>query len=98
MKQFPDEIKKEIGYHLYQMQKGMILSMPHSKPMPSIASGCYELRISGKDILYRVLYYLKIKDFILVFHAFNKKTQKTSYKDIQIGKKNLKELLHASKK
>ena len=90
---FPDIVKRELGYLLFRLQRGQSLAMPHSKPMPSGGKGCYELRIKGEDGAYRVFYLLKIEDEIIVFHAFKKKTQKTSLKDIDLGKKNLKDTL-----
>jgi phage-related protein len=37
---------------------------------------------------------LKIANYILVFHAFEKKTQKTPIHEIELGKKRLKEFLN----
>jgi phage-related protein len=90
---FPDPVKKELGYLLFKLQRGESLSMPHSRPMPSVSKGCSELRVKGEDGAYRVFYFLKIENEIIVFHAFKKKTQKTSSKDIYLGKKNLKDML-----
>ncbi len=90
---FPDIVKKEVGYLLFKLQKGESLAMPHSKPMPSVGKGCHELRVKGEDGAYRVFYFLKVEDQILVFHAFQKKTQKTPLKDIEQGQKNLKDML-----
>jgi phage-related protein len=67
--------------------------MPHSRPMPSVGKGCSELRVKGEDGAYRVFYYLKIENEVIVFHAFKKKTQQTALKDIDLGKKNLKDML-----
>lgn len=93
VQRFPDVVKKEVGYLLFKLQKGESLAMPHSKPMPSVAKGCHEIRVKSEDGAYRVFYFLKVKDHILVFHAFQKKTQKTSLKDIEQGQKNLKDML-----
>jgi phage-related protein len=90
---FPDPIKKELGYLLFQLQRGESLAMPYSRAMSTLGKGCYELRVKGEDGAYRVFYFFKIKNEIIVFHAFKKKTQKTSSKDIEIGKKNLKDIL-----
>jgi phage-related protein len=90
---FPDPIKKELGYLLFKLQRGESLAMPHSRPMPSVRKGCSELRVKGEDGAYRVFYFFKIENEIIVFHAFKKKTQKTSSKDIDLGKKNLKDML-----
>lgn len=35
----------EAGYLLRPLQEGMNLSLPHSRPIPSIGNRCYELRI-----------------------------------------------------
>ena len=83
-----------MGDLLRALQKGEMLTMPHSKPMPSVGSGVYELRVKNADGAYRAFYYLKHEDAILVFHCFQKKTQKTPLREIQKGVKNLKELLY----
>ena len=90
---FPDPVKKELGYLLFKLQRGESLAMPHSRPMPSVSKGCSELRIKSEDGAYRVFYVLMIESEIIVFHAFKKNTQKTSSKDIDLGKKNLKDML-----
>lgn len=91
---FGEEVKDEIGFLLYRLQMGEVLKMPHARPMPSIAPGCYELRVRDSVGIYRVFYYLKVKGRILVFHAFAKKTEKTSLSDIEVGRKNLLEILN----
>lgn len=71
--------------------------MPYSRTMTSIAQGCCELRVKDSDGIYRAFYFLKIKGKILIFHAFQKKDQKTPKKEIDLGKKNLKEMLNEKK-
>jgi len=93
LKSYSKEIKKKIGDLILELQEGKMLSMPHSKPMPSIAKGAYELRVKNDNNIYRVFYYIKIKDKILVFHIFNKKAKRTPNKEINSGKERLKELL-----
>lgn len=94
VKSFPEEIKKELGYLLFKLQIGESLKMPSSRTMTCIAKGCCELRVQGNDGIYRVFYFLKIKEKILIFHAFQKKEQQTPKKEIDLGKKNLKEMLN----
>lgn len=89
---FPDSVKKELGFFLFKLQRGEILEMPHSRSMPTVAKGCFELRVKAGDGSYRVFYLLKIENKVIVFHAFKKKTQKTPVKEINIARKNLKEL------
>jgi len=69
--------------------------MPHSRPMPDVAAGVNELRVSGPDGTYRTFYYSAYQDRVLVFHAFAKKTQQTPQSEIKVAKKRLKELLNA---
>ena len=67
--------------------------MPLSKSMPSVGKGAEELRVKDSSGAYRVFYYTRLHDRVLVFHAFQKKTKKTPKHEIEIGKKRLKELL-----
>ena len=68
--------------------------MPLSRPMPSIEPGAAELRIRDRTGVYRAFYYSRSPRDILVFHAFVKKTQATPVRELDLGKKRLKELLH----
>lgn len=92
IRSFPDEIRREIGYLIFKLQIGEKLEMPFSRAIPTIGKNCYELRVKGEDGIYRVFYLLKIKGKIMVFHAFQKKSQKTPKKEIETGKKRLKEM------
>jgi phage-related protein len=69
--------------------------MPNSRPMPTVAAGVSELRVRGEDGIYWVFYYTAAPQGVLVFHAFIKKTQRTPLLEIELGRKRLKELLHA---
>lgn len=73
---FSKEAQDEIGFYLRQLQQGMLLSLPQSRPMPSIGHRCHELRIRDRDLYWRVIYRID-EDVILVADIFPKKTQKT---------------------
>jgi phage-related protein len=75
------------------LQKGKKLSMPLSRPMSSVASGVEELRVKDRSGAYRVFYYTKLVDSVLIFHAFVKKTQRTPPDEIALAQKRLKEML-----
>ncbi len=77
IKGFPVDVKKELGYLIFKLQIGDSLKMPYSRLMPSISKGCRELRVKESDGIYRVFYFLKVEGRILIFHAFQKKDQKT---------------------
>jgi phage-related protein len=89
-------IRREIGEALRDLQKGLHLGMPLSRPMPEIASGAHELRVTGKRSSVRVFYLVKLANAILVFHAFQKKTQKTPKREVILGQQRLKEVLHGN--
>jgi phage-related protein len=61
--------------------------------MSSIGSGAMEIRINVGDA-YRIFYVAKFEE-IYVLHAFQKKTQRTSKKDIQLGQQRYRMMLSA---
>jgi len=67
--------------------------MPLSRPMPSVARGVEELRIKDQSGAYRVFYYTRLADSVLIFHAFRKKTRKTPPHEVALALKRLKEIL-----
>ena len=92
IKHFPNDAKQGAGYQLDKVQRG--LEPSDWKPMTSIGKGVKEIRVRGADGQYRVIYLAKLKDAVYVLHAFQKKTQKTSSKDLNIAKQRLKDLQH----
>ena len=42
---FPEDVRREFGKAIFDLQKGEILSMPLSRGMSSIAPGAAELRV-----------------------------------------------------
>jgi phage-related protein len=90
---FPEEVRRAFGKAIYDLQAGHTLTMPLSRPMPTLAAGAAELRIRDATGIYRAFYVVKVADAILVFHAFVKKTQKTPGAELLIGRKRLKEML-----
>lgn len=93
IRSFPEDIRDKLGQVLFELQKGFKLTMPQSRPMPSVYLGVEELRTKGRDGIYRTFYFTKDARGILVFHAFVKKTQKTPPLEIELARKRLKELL-----
>jgi len=93
IREFPEDVRREFGKVIFDLQKGEKLSMPLSRPMASIASGVEELRVRDRSGAYRVFYYTKLADSVLIFHAFAKKTQKTPPHEMALAQKRLKEML-----
>jgi phage-related protein len=82
-----------VGHAIWELQRGMKLAMPLSRPMPAVAAGVEELRIRDSAGAFRVFYFVRDARGIVVFHAFVKKSQKTPKDEIETGRKRLKELL-----
>lgn len=66
----------EAGFQLRRLQQGEMLSMPDSRPMPTIGARCHELRIRDGRIFWRIIYRID-PDAILILEVFKKKTNKT---------------------
>ena len=93
MQGFPTDVRRKIGKAVFDLQNGAKLSMPLSRTMASIAPGVEELRIKERDGAYRVFYFTRTADAILIFHAFVKKYLKTPPAEIELARKRLKEML-----
>ncbi|MEA3285551.1 MAG: type II toxin-antitoxin system RelE/ParE family toxin [Synergistota bacterium] len=87
---FPGEAKKEAGYNLFRIQQG--LPPVDFKPMRTIGPGTYEIRIRNHDGSFRVFYVTNRPEAVYVLHAFQKKTVKTSPKDIDLGKERYRQI------
>jgi phage-related protein len=90
VREFPRDVRLAIGVELDNIQQG--LSPSSWKPMKTIGLGVNELRIKHGD-QYRVLYVAKYEEAIYVLHAFKKKTQKTSKKDLELAAARFRSLV-----
>lgn len=79
----------ETGYLLRRLQMGEHLSLPHSRPMPSIGRRCHELRIDDQTKTWRIVYRLD-SDAVLILEVFEKKTRKTPKEIIENCKKRIR--------
>jgi phage-related protein len=86
---FSKAARVEAGFLLRRMQAGEKLSLPWSRPMPSIGTRCHELRITDKETIWRIVYRLDL-DAILIVEVFQKKTQQTPKHVIDTCKKRLR--------
>lgn len=79
----------EAGYLLRLLQKGEKLSMPQSRPMPSIGVRCHELRIVDEAKNWRIIYRVDA-DAVVILEVFQKKTSETPKYVIDTCKKRIK--------
>ena len=84
LREFPDDAKRDAGYQLDRVQHG--LQPEDFKPMPTIGKGVEEIRVRDDTGAYRVIYTARLADAVYVLHAFQKKTQTTSKRDIELAK------------
>jgi phage-related protein len=85
---FSKETRVEAGFLLRLLQKGEFLSLPHSRPMPSIGSRCHELRVNDRNETWRIIYRID-DDAIVVLAVFPKKTSKTPKQVIEACRQRL---------
>ncbi len=71
------DARREMGMLLRDLQEGERLSLPQSRPMPSIGKRCHELRVNDKNKTWRLVYRLDA-DAVVILDVFEKKTSKTS--------------------
>ena len=93
LKDFPITVKEDLADALALLDEGVNLSMPLSRPMPSIGSGVHELRLKDRSGIYRVVYFIRQQADILLIHAFQKKSQQTPKENIGLAKQRLKGVL-----
>lgn len=58
--------------------------------MKAVGAGVREIRIREASGAFRLIYLATLPDRVLVLHAFQKKTQQTAQKDIDLAAKRLK--------
>jgi phage-related protein len=60
--------------------------------MKSVGTGVREIRVRDKAGAFRVIYLAKLKDAIYVLHAFQKKSEATALRDIELAAKRLAQI------
>ncbi len=93
LREFPEDIRVEIGKAIFELQKGMKLTMPLARPMPDVSSNVHEIRVKDSSGAYRVFYLTVADDGVYIFQAFKKTTRATPKREIELGRKRLREML-----
>ncbi|MFT3792432.1 MAG: type II toxin-antitoxin system RelE/ParE family toxin [Rudaea sp.] len=86
---FPEGARRMMGRQLLRIQSG--LDPLDWKPVKTVGPGVREVRIHVDDA-FRAFYVTNIGNAIYVLHAFQKKTQETSPKDIAMGRQRFKQI------
>lgn len=85
---FTQQARIEAGVLLRRLQRGRQLSLPHSRPMPSIGRRCHELRIVDENATWRIIYRIDA-DAVIIVEVFRKKTRQTPKRIIETCKRRL---------
>jgi phage-related protein len=81
---FPELARRRAGYELFMVQVGR---EPNDwKPMPSVGPGACEIRVRDPAGAFRVMYVARLGSAVYVLHAFQKKSQKTARRDIELAR------------
>jgi phage-related protein len=92
LKDAPPDVIQDIFALFEDLSTGKMLSMPISRPLPSIAKGLHELRLSGERGEYRVFYVIRVRDAIYVIHATEKKKNELDRKTADLLKTRIRSL------
>ncbi len=89
IREFPPEARSEAGHQVREVQKGN--DPADWKPMKEVGPGVREIRVREASGAFRVIYLATLADCVLVLHAFQKKTQQTAQRDIELAARRLRE-------
>ena len=64
--------------------------MPHSRPMPAVGQGCYELRIVDEGNNWRIIYHMS-GDAVGILDVFSNKSRRTPRRIIEICQRRLRD-------
>jgi len=90
LRAFPQRARRSCGYQLDRVQHG--LDPDDWKSMASMGQGVREIRVRDASGTYRVIYVATWKDAVYVLHAFQKKSQRTSTRDLELAEARLRDL------
>ena len=89
LKAFPAAVMDDMGHQLFLVQRGR--EPDDWKPMNSI--GVREIRVRDASGIFRTVYLATRPEAVYVLHCFQKKTQQTAQRDIDLARKRLQNIL-----
>ncbi len=91
---FSNDARIEAGVLLRKLQQGEKLSLPHSRPMPTIGPGCHELRVQDREVTWRIFHHIDA-DAIVLLAITDKKTRETPKRVLDTCRARLAQYLTA---
>jgi phage-related protein len=90
LREFPTDARRDVGYQVETLQQG---GQPADfKPMPTVGKGVEEIRVREAGGAFRVMYTARLADAIFVLHAFQKQSQTTAKRDLEIARERFAQL------
>jgi len=90
LRAFAPYAKSSLGRELRRVQLGL---MPRDwKPTTDVGAGVVEIRVRTA-VAHRMIYVAKYPEAIYVLHAFEKRSQRTSQRDLAITRRRLAEVV-----
>ncbi|MGE3869792.1 MAG: type II toxin-antitoxin system RelE/ParE family toxin [Pseudorhodoplanes sp.] len=90
LRDFPVRARRDAGFQLDRVQRG--LDPDDWKPMMSVGPSVREIRVREASGAFRVIYVATFAEAIYVLHAFSKKTQRTSPRDLALAQSRFADL------
>ncbi len=90
LRAFPEDARRVGGHNLHLLQLGF--EAEDWKPMPTVGAGVYEIRIHTATE-HRIFYVAKFEEAVYALHCFEKKSQRTPTRDLELGRSRYRTLL-----
>ena len=91
IRSFPDGARRAVGYQIERVQRG--LEPDDWKPMKTVGTGFREIRVRETTGAFRVIYVATLINAVYVLHAFQKRRQTTSIRDLDLATERFKKLI-----
>lgn len=91
IRSFPDAPRRDVGHQIDRVQR--VLDPDDWKPMKTVGPGVREFALRDASGAFRVIYIATLPDAVCVLHAFQKKSEATSKRDLEIAGARFKELM-----
>lgn len=88
LRAMPASVRHAMGVELMRVQFGAEPS--DFKPMQTVGSGAYEIRVRDSSGAFRAVYVAKFANSVYVLHAFQKKMRATSKTDLELARQRYK--------
>ena len=87
---FPEKVRKDVGYQLERVQRGE--EPEDAKFLVGVGPGVQEIRSWDESGTYRVVYVARFAEAIYVLHAFQKKSEATQKRELDLVRQRVEQL------